>query len=226
MKWFLDVLMYLCLLIALWLPGVTNWYLMSMVVIFCVVEASFYMTWYQWFKPWNSRSVAKYVNAHIHYFSFILFIGEVGIVLQWYTQIPYIYQFHLFDMIGNHLHISKQIIPCLLMLGSVITQDTREILLLLPIWVSGAFFLVGCTPCLFMWRWPILLLMDLTKSFYDTLIQSWPWLEKTFSDGIQEAYICWIEQHIMILTGQFSFCCLGQYIMYIHCHIIVQLRWD
>ena len=155
MKWFLDVLMYLCVLIALWLPGVTNWYLMSMVVIFCVVEASFYMTWYQWFNPRDSRSVAKYMNAHFHSLSLLLYIGEVEIIFQSYTLKIYIYLFHLFDMIVNHLHISKQILLCLIMLGSMITQNTRFVLLLLPRCVSGAFFLVGCTPCLFMWRWPI-----------------------------------------------------------------------
>ena len=84
MKWFFNVLISLSALFAMWLLGVTNWYLMFMVVIvsFNGVDASFSIKWKPGLIPWLFKSSVNDVKDLIIYLSLLFFIAAVRMVLQ------------------------------------------------------------------------------------------------------------------------------------------------
>ena len=87
MNWVLNVWMVLSALLALWLPGGTNCYLMSMLVMVFLsdAEASLSMT----LNPVSNTQVLRFmvnsVNTFIIYLSLLFFIVSVRISLPSHT---------------------------------------------------------------------------------------------------------------------------------------------
>ena len=76
------------------------------------------------------------------------------------------YHFRLFDMIRKHPHRSEYIFTLIIITWVHFnTKKTRLVLLLSLRSVSGAFFILYSTPCIFMWRCPRVVLMELSRFF-------------------------------------------------------------
>ena len=73
--------------------------------------------------------------------------------------------FPLLEMIGKLPHKSDYILPLCVTLGSTVTQSTRSVLLFYSRSVSVVFYIVDFTPFLFMCRWSIVILIDLSRCF-------------------------------------------------------------
>ena len=129
MKWFLKFCMALSALFILWLPGLTNWYLMSLVgiVIFKPVGDSLSMKWDPRLITRLFKSVVNYVKGCIfscHFYSLFLLSG---------------WQY-------NHIHTWRRFIclPCL-MTGSSTRCTLRSHSLL---YIENHLFIVGIVPIL------------------------------------------------------------------------------
>ena len=68
--------------------------------------------------------------------------------------------FPLLEVVGNCLHKSEQTLPSLVILGSTVVQNNTFILILSSRYVSRVFSLVECSPCVLMYRCPIVVLLD------------------------------------------------------------------
>ena len=101
--------MDLSALFSMWLLGITNWYLMSMVVfaIFKYVGASLYMKWNRELIPRIFEYSVNSVKNCIISLSIILFVAVVRMALESYTYMMKIYLFTLLDVMGKRLHRSE-----------------------------------------------------------------------------------------------------------------------
>ena len=65
----------------------------------------------------------------------------------------------------KHLHRSEEFFPSFVAIGSTFVQNTTFVLILSYRSVSGGFSLVDCSPCLLMFRCPIVVLLDFSICF-------------------------------------------------------------
>ena len=109
MKWFLNVLIALSTLSALWLLGGTNCYLMFMVVIFSckAVDASFSMKWKAGLIPQMFKYFVNDVKDLIIFLSLLLLISVGRILLHSCTYITYKYLFPMIEVLGKRPHRSE-----------------------------------------------------------------------------------------------------------------------
>ena len=172
MKWFLEVWIALSTLFSMWLLGVTNWYLMLVVVIFIfkALGSSLSMKCRPGLIPRLFKSSVNYVKYRIISLSLLFFVAVFRMVLQSYTYMTYNICFSwLVWWVNVRIGLSKFFFPSFARVH--ICAKHYIFFLLSSRYASEGFSLVGCIPCPLVSRCPIVVLLGFSN--FSLIIFMW-----------------------------------------------------